>query len=257
MGITIKSAAEIEIMRQAGRINALALQAAVDAVRAGVTTAELDRIASKVIRSHGGSPAFLNYPNLAYPEVPYPATINASINDELVHGVPGRRRLREGDIISIDVGTVYKGFVGDSAVTVPVGRISAAAQRLLDVTQEALRRAVATCRVGCRVGDISATIQEWVESQGYQVVREYTGHGVGREMHEDPQITNWGKHDRGVPLQPGMTFALEPMVTIGPPDLYVKGDRWTVATVDGGLCAHYEHTVLITPGEPEILTIVS
>ncbi len=256
VGITIKSVAEIEIMRQAGRINALALQAAVDAVRPGVTTRELDRIAEKVIRAHGATPAFLNYPNMAYPEVPYPATINASVNDELVHGIPSRRRLREGDIISIDVGTVYQGFVGDSAITVPVGRISAEAQRLLEVTREALRLAIGACRVGSRLGDISATIQEWVESQGYQVVREYTGHGVGREMHEDPQITNWGKRDRGVPLRPGMTFALEPMVTVGPPDLYVKEDRWTVATVDRGLCAHFEHTVLITAGEPEILTLL-
>jgi len=242
-------------MRRAGRINALALQAAVDAVRPGVSTRELDRIAEKVIRSHGGAPAFLGYPNMAYPEAPYPATINASVDDELVHGIPSRRRLREGDILSLDVGTIYQGFVGDSAVTVPVGRVSVVAQRLIEVTHEALQRAIAACRVGNRVGDISATIQEWVESQGYQVVREYTGHGVGREMHEDPQITNWGKHDRGAPLRPGMTFALEPMVTLGPPDLYVKADRWTVATMDGGLCAHFEHSVLITDGEPEILTL--
>ena len=153
------------------------------------------------------------------------------------------------------MGTVYQGFVGDCAVTAPVGHVSAEARKLLDVTQEALRLAIAACRAGHRVGDVSATIQEWVESRGYQVVREYTGHGVGREMHEDPQVTNWGKRNRGAPLQPGMTIALEPMVTIGPPDLYVKEDRWTVATVDGGLCAHFEHTVLVTGGEPEVLTL--
>jgi len=257
VGIIIKSEQEIALMRQAGRINATVLEALARAVRPGVATRQLDRIARDMLRSAGATPAFLGYPNpnpfLA--DASYPAAINASINDELVHGIPGRRRLTEGDILSIDCGTVYEGYVGDSAITVPVGRISAEARRLLDVTQEALRRAIEACRPGNHLGDISATIQEWVEGQGYNVVREYTGHGVGRDMHEDPSIPNWGKRDRGAPLRPGMTFALEPMVTVGPPDLVVRADHWTVATADGGLCAHFEHTVAVTDGAPEILTL--
>lgn len=254
MGIILKTASEIALMHQAGHINALALEAVRRAVHPGVTTLELDRIAADVIRSHGGEPAFLGYPNAHYPAFPYPATINASVNDELVHGIPRKRRLKVGDILSIDCGTVWHGFVGDSAMTVPVGRVSALAMRLIEVTQQALQLAIAACRPGQRIGDVSATIQEWVEAQGFHVVREYTGHGVGREMHEDPEIPNWGTRGRGVVLKPGMTLALEPMVTAGPPDLYVAEDRWTVATADGGLCAHFEHTLAVTDGEPEILT---
>lgn len=255
MAIIIKSSHEIEIMREAGRINALALEAVARAVKPGVRTRALNRIADDVIRSHGATPAFLGYPNGSYPGHPYPGTINASVNAELVHGIPSSRRLKEGDILSIDCGTVYQGFVGDSAVTVPVGTISEEARCLIEVTREALRIGIEASVVGTRFGDISASIQEWVESQGYQVVREYTGHGVGREMHEDPQIPNWGKRDRGALLRRGMTFALEPMVTVGPPDLYVKDDYWTVATQDGGLCAHFEHTLAITDGAPDILTL--
>lgn len=255
MGIIIKTRDEIEVMRQAGRINALALEAVRRNVRPGITTLELDRIAEDVIRTHGGTPAFLNYPNRQYPAFPYPATINASVNDELVHGIPSRRRLVGGDIISLDCGTVWRGFVGDSAITVAVGRASRTAQRLIDVTHEALRLSIESCRIGKRTGDISSAIQEWVESQGYCVVRDYTGHGVGRAMHEDPEIPNWGKHDRGTLLRAGMTFAPEPMVTIGLPELFVKDDHWTVATVDGGLCAHFEHTIAMTDGEPDILTL--
>jgi methionyl aminopeptidase len=253
--IILKSPDEIALMRQAGRVNALAIEAMTRAVRPGVSTRELDHIATEVLRAHGATPVFLGYPNASYPEHPYPATINASINDELVHGVPGGRRLREGDIVSLDCGCTLKGWVGDSAVTLPVGRITTEALRLLDVTREALRRAIEASRVGNRVGDVSATIQEWVESQGYAVVREYTGHGVGREMHEEPQILNWGKRERGVPLRAGMAYALEPMVCAGSAELYVKPDYWTVATMDGKLCAHFEHTVAITDGEPEILTL--
>ena len=255
MGIILKSAAEIETMRQAGHINAMALEAVARAVRPGVTTRELDRIATGVILSHGAKPAFLGYPNSSHPEYPYPATINASVNDQLVHGVPGRRRLKQGDIISIDCGTVWEGFVGDSALTLPVGMVSKSAMALLEVTERALTLAIDVCRVGNRVGDVSATIQEWVESQGYQVVREYTGHGVGRDMHEAPQILNWGKRGRGVLLKAGMTIALEPMVTIGPPLLYVQRDHWTVATEDTGLCAHFEHTLAVTDGAPDVLTV--
>jgi len=255
LAIIIKSDSEIAIMRKAGRINALALEAVARAVRPGVTTKELDAIAEDCIRSHGGAPAFLGYPNGSYPGFPYPATINASVDDELVHGIPDGRKLESGQILSIDCGTTWKGYVGDSALTVAVGVISAQAQRLIDVTREALVRAIDASRVGNRFGDISACIQEWVESQGFQVVREYTGHGVGREMHEDPQIPNWGKCDRGPRLRAGMTFALEPMVTVGSPDLYVKDDHWTVATIDGGVCAHFEHTLAVTDGAPLLLTV--
>lgn len=255
MPITLRSEAAIAAMRRAGHVNALALDAVCRAVRPGISTQEMDRIAEDVIRSHGGTPAFVGYPNSDPVGPPYPATINASIDDELVHGIPGRRRLHEGQILSIDVGTILNGYVGDSAVTVPVGSISAEAQRLVDVTREALRLGIEASRVGNRLGDVSSAIQQWAESQGYQVVREYTGHGVGRNMHEDPQIPNWGKPDRGAPLRAGMTYALEPMLTVGEANLYVKRDRWTVATVSGALCAHFEHTILVTDGEPEILTL--
>ncbi|MHB1294157.1 MAG: type I methionyl aminopeptidase [Anaerolineae bacterium] len=255
MGIIFKSADEIEALRQAGHINCLALEAMSRAVRPGVSTRELDRIAVDVLRSHGATPAFLNYPNPSYPTHPYPATINASINEELVHGIPGKRRLREGDILSIDCGSVWKGWVGDSAITLPVGKVIAEAERLIEVTKEALRLAIDATRVGNRLGDISATIQEWVEGQGFQVVREYTGHGVGREMHEDPQIPNWGKRQRGPLLKPGMTLCLEPMVVAGEAELYTKRDYWTVVTADGSLCAHFEHCVAVTDGEPDILTL--
>ena len=255
MAIVIKSTDEIELLRQAGHVNALALEAMTRAVRPGVATKALDRIAEEVIRSHGGAPAFLNYPNSSFPGHPYPATITASINSELVHGLPKRRRLKDGDVLSLDCGTLLNGFVGDSALTLPVGQVSDEAARLIEVTRDALRLAIDACRVGNRLGDVSAAIQEWVQSQGYQVVREYTGHGIGRAMHEDPQIYNWGKRNRGARLRPGMTFALEPMVTVGPPILQVKRDCWTVATQDGGLCAHFEHTIAVTDGEPDILTL--
>jgi len=255
MPIVIKTADDLAIMRRAGHVNALALAAACQAVRPGVTTRELDRIAAEVIRSHGGVPAFLGYPNSTPYGPTYPATINASVDSELVHGIPGRRRLREGEIISIDVGTILDGFVGDSAATVAVGTISAEARKLLEVTEQALWVGIEASRLGNRFGDISAAIQEFAEGHGYQVVREYTGHGVGRDMHEDPQIPNWGKRDRGAPLRAGMTYALEPMLTIGAPVLYVKRDGWTVATVSGELCAHFEHTIAVTDGEAEVLTI--
>jgi methionyl aminopeptidase len=254
MAIIIKSSAELEAMRCAGHINALALQTMVRAVRPGVTTAELDAIGAEVIRAHGGQPAFLNYPNQMPDKPSFPAATTMSVNDELVHGIPGPRRLRRGDILSIDVGTVLDGFVGDSAITVGVGRISTRARRLLDVTEQALYRGIAASRAGQRIGDVSAAIQAWVESHGLQVVREYTGHGVGRDMHEDPEIFNWGTPGTGHILRPNMTYALEPMVTVGPPLLAVRPDGWTVATMDGGMCAHFEHTIAITDGEPEILT---
>lgn len=249
--VVIKSPEEIAIMRQAGRINALALEAVRRAIRPGVTTAELDAIAEEVIRSHGGVPAFKGYPG----PYPYPATITASINEELVHGIPSPKRvLWEGDIVSIDCGTIYKGFVADSAFTVGVGEISPEAQRLLEVTEQALYAGIAQMRPGKRVGDVSAAIQHYVESRGYHVTREYTGHGVGREMHEGPMVPNYGTPGRGLVLRPGMTIALEPMVLVGTPKTRVLEDQWTVASADGSLTAHFEHSVAVTEGEPLILT---
>ncbi|NLV74673.1 MAG: type I methionyl aminopeptidase [Chloroflexi bacterium] len=255
MGIVIKSPAEIEAMRRAGQINARALYEMSLAVRAGVTTLELDRIAAAVLARHGATPAFLNYPNRTYPEHPYPAVINASINGELVHGLPSRRRLKTGDILSLDCGAIHGGFVGDSAITVPVGTVSDEARRLIATTAEALEVGIAQCVSGKRLGDVSAAIQAYAEERGYQVAREYTGHGVGRDMHEEPDVPNWGKPDRGVVLKPGMVLALEPMLIVGSNALYTKtSNHWTVATVDGSLCAHFEHTIAITEQGPDILT---
>jgi methionyl aminopeptidase len=258
LAIIIKTQDEISMLRQAGRITAMALDAMRCAVRPGVTTAELDAIAEDVIRSHNAVPAFLNYPNpnRKYADRPYPATITASINDELVHGIPGPRALQEGDIVSLDCGCVYQGFVGDAAFSAAVGTISEQAALLLKVTEEALYKAIDASRVGNRLGDVSVAIQAHAEAHGFNVVREYTGHGVGRDMHEDPQIPNWGRRGSGVPLRTGMTYALEPMVMIGDPEVYVKPDTWTVATQDHQLCAHFEHTIAITNGDPQILTLL-
>ena len=258
MAIIIKTREEIAVMREAGRINAMALEALRRAVRPGVTTKELDAIAEDVIRTHNAIPAFLNYPNPnpKHADRPYPATITASINDELVHGIPGPRALQEGDIISLDCGCIHNGFVGDAAFTMGVGRISEAAADLVRVTEEALYKAIAASRVGNRFGDVSAAIQDHAVSRGYHVVIEYTGHGVGRDMHEDPQIPNWGHRGTGVRIRAGMTFALEPMITIGPSSVYVTRDSWTVVTRDHGLCAHFEHTIAVTDGDAEILTLL-
>jgi methionyl aminopeptidase len=250
--IVVKSAEEISLMREAGRINALALQATRELLQPGVTTAELDEAANEVIRKHGAKPAFLGVPG-AYP---YPATITASINDELVHGIPGKRKLKEGDIVSIDCGTIYEGFVGDSAYTAGVGEISTEARRLLEVTQRALEIGIARLRAGNRLGDVGAAIQQYVENEeGYHLTREYTGHGVGREMWEGPQVPNYGYPGRGFKLLPGLTIALEPMVLIGTARTRVLPDEWTVASADGSLTAHFEHTVLVTENEPVVLTV--
>ncbi|MEJ2706431.1 MAG: type I methionyl aminopeptidase [Anaerolineales bacterium] len=250
--IVVKSKAEIELMRQAGQVNALALQAVRELIRPGVSTAELDAAAEEVIRKHGGTPIFKGYPG----PYPYPATINASINNELVHGIPSpKRKLKEGDIISVDCGTLLNGFVGDSAFTVGVGEISPEAQRLLEVTEQSLYEGIDKMRPGNRVGDISFAIQRYVESQGYQVTREYTGHGVGREMHEGPQVPNYGTPGRGMQLRPGITIALEPMVLTGSPRTSVMPDKWTVVSADGALTAHFEHSIAVTEGEPLILTL--
>jgi methionyl aminopeptidase len=258
VAIIVKTRQEIAMLREAGRINALALEGMRRAIRPGVTTAELDAIAEDIIRSHNAIPAFLGYPNpdRRHSDQPYPATITASVNDELVHGIPGPRVLKEGDILSVDCGCIHDGFVGDAAFTVGVGRTSEEAACLMRVTEKALFKAIEASRVGNRLGDVSAAIQEHAERHGYNVVREYTGHGVGRDMHEDPQIPNWGKRRTGVHLRAGMTYALEPMVMLGGPEVYVKPDTWTVATKDRSLCAHFEHTIAVTDGEPEILTLL-
>jgi len=238
-------------MREAGRVNAQALAAVRELVRPGVTTAELNAAAEEVIRKHGGKPVFKGYPG----PYPYPATITISVNEELVHGIPGKRKLKEGDIVSIDCGTLLDGFVGDSAFTMGVGEISPIAQRLLDVTEEALHKGIAMMRAGNRVGDVSHAVQEYVEAQGYFLTREYTGHGVGREMHEGPQVPNYGTPGRGMLLRPGLTIALEPMVLVGTAKTRVLADEWTVVSTDGSLTAHFEHSVAVTRGEPLILTL--
>lgn len=248
--INIKSEYELEIMREAGRINAEALYAAVELVKPGVTTAELNDAFEKVQKKYGVFSPFKNYPG----PYPYPASICASVNDELVHGIPGKRVLKEGDIISLDAGTVYKGFVGDMAVTVAVGDIDEKTQRLLDVTKEALDIAISKMVPGNTVGDIGYAVETFVEEQGFYITRTYTGHGVGRKMHEGPQVPNYGRPGKGMRLREGMTIALEPMVLVGTSRTKVKDDEWTVASADGSLTAHFEHTVAITSNGPEILT---
>jgi methionyl aminopeptidase len=260
MPVTPKTPEELAMMREAGRINALALEAMRQAVRPGLSTLELDAIAARVLRQHGARPAFLGYPpGSAHP---FPATITASVNDELVHGIPRAGRiLREGDIVSLDCGTIYNGFVGDSAITVAVGTISAQARRLLEVTEAALYEGMAAALAGNTTRDIAQAVQRFVERHGFSVVREYAGHGVGRAMHEDLHVPNWwpdgrrSRRLRSVALQPGYTFAIEPMISAGRPSVRTLDDHWTVVTQDGALCAHFEHTVAIAPeGPPLILT---
>jgi len=249
--VVVKSSPELALMREAGRVNALALAAVKELIRPGVTTADLDAAAAEVIQRNVGKAVFKGYPG-AYP---YPATICASVNDELVHGIPGKRKLKEGDIISIDCGTLLEGFVGDSAFTAGVGDISPIAKKLLEVTEKSLYIGIEKMRAGNRSGDISAAIQQFVESQGFYVTREYTGHGVGRKMHEGPQVPNYGSPGRGTLLRPGMTIALEPMVLVGTPRTRVLADQWTVVSADGSLTAHFEHSVAVTDGDPWILTV--
>ena len=249
-GIVLKSKRELSIMRAAGRINAQALLAAVKAVRLGVKTRDIDAAAAEVIQKMGAKPAFLGYPG----PYPYPAVTTISINDELVHGIPGDRRLKEGDIVSIDCGSIVDGFVADSALTVGVGECSEEAKRLLDVTFQSLLEGIRQMRLGNRTGDVSAAIQKYVEGHGFNVVREYTGHGVGRNMHEDPQVPNYGTAGKGIELKKGMTIALEPMVLAGGFETRVLPDQWCVASRDGKLTAHFEHTVAVTKDGPFILT---
>jgi methionyl aminopeptidase len=250
--VVIKSQQEVDVIRAAGRINAKALAVVREMIREGITTAVLDAAAEEVIRSHRAIPAFKNYPG-AYP---FPATLTVSLNEELVHGIPGKRRLKGGDIVSIDCGTVLDGFVADSAFSMGVGEISAEARKLLEVTEQALYIGIAKMVAGNRVGDVSAAIQAHVEGHGFHVPREYTGHGVGRQMHEGPLVPNFGLRGRGLTLQPGMTIALEPMVMAGTYRTRVLADQWTVTSADDSLTAHFEHTIAVTDGEPAILTLL-
>ncbi|MEA3325721.1 MAG: type I methionyl aminopeptidase [Chloroflexota bacterium] len=248
--INIKSPSEITTMREAGRINAESLAAAIELVAPGVTTAELNKAFEAVQKKYNVYSPFKNYPG----PYPYPTSICTSVNDELVHGIPGDRELASGDIISIDCGTVYQGFVGDMSKTVAVGKISRGTKRLLEVTHKALDIAVSKMVPGNTTGDIGYAVQTFVEEHGYYITRTYTGHGVGRKMHEGPQVPNYGKPGRGMRLREGMTIALEPMVLVGTPNTIVKDDMWTVASADGSLTAHFEHTVVVTANGPEILT---
>jgi methionyl aminopeptidase len=248
MPIVVKSRDEIKIMREAGRIVAETLQLLADRLRPGVVEKTLDEIVRKEFRKRGVVPTFLGYHG-------YPATVCISINDEIVHGIPGNRVIADGDVVSLDLGCTHRGFVADAAVTVGVGNVSPKAQRLIGVTREALQRGIAAARGGVRVGKIGHAIQTYVESQGFSVVREYVGHGVGRQMHEDPQVPNYGDRGSGPVLRPGMVIAIEPMVNAGDWRTKRDPDNWTVRTVDGSLSAHFEHTLAITEGEPEVLTL--
>ncbi|MDD2360379.1 MAG: type I methionyl aminopeptidase [Syntrophaceticus schinkii] len=248
--ITLKSAQEIAFMRQAGRIVAETLQELGKRISPGVTTGELNKFAEDFIKEAGGVPAFLNYQG-------FPASICASVNNEVVHGIPGLRILENGDIISIDVGAFYHGYCGDSACTFPVGEISAEAERLLAVTKKSLEMGIEKAVSGNRIGDIGAAIQTFVEDNGFSVVRAFVGHGIGQEMHEAPQVPNFGRPGYGPRLEPGMTLAIEPMVNAGTYDVAIMPNKWTVVTKDGSLSAHFEHSILVTGGQPEILTRLS
>ena len=247
MGIIIKSEREIALMRQAGRIVGAVLDILMKKVKPGMKTKELDTIAGREVERLGGKPSFKGYRG-------FPANLCVSVNNQIVHGIPGERSLREGDIVSLDFGASFKGFQGDAAVTVGVGKVSPQARELMATTEEVLKAGIAAARSGARLGDISATIQNYAESKGYSVVREYTGHGIGRDLHEEPQIPNFGLAGTGPVLKKGMTMALEPMVNAGDWRTKVGDDQWTVSTADGSLSAHFEHTIAITDGEAEILT---
>jgi len=241
----------LKVMRQAGRINAEIMATVKNLIQPGVSTADLNAAAEEVLKKHGCYSPFKGYS-----QPPYPASICTSVNEELVHGIPSRKRiLQEGDIVSADCGTVFEGFVADSAFTAGVGEISAEAKRLLEITEAALYAAIEKMRVGNRTGDISAAIQNHVESRGLHVTREYTSHGVGRDMHEGPMVPNFGTAGTGMPLRPGMTIAIEPMVLIGTHETRVLRDKWTVISADKSLTAHFEHSVAVTEGDPLLLTV--
>lgn len=241
--IILKTPAEIEVMAEASRVVAEALEIIRKAVHPGISTDELDRIAEEAIRARGAIPAFKGYRS-------YPKTLCASVNEQVVHGIPSKRKLKEGDIIGLDLGAIVGGFYGDSAVTVAVGRIAEKTAKLVQVTEEALYLGIKQAVVGNRLTDISHAVQQHVESAGYSVVTEFVGHGIGRQLHEEPQIPNYGKPGQGPRLQPGMVLAIEPMVNMGGSAVRVLEDRWTAVTADGSLSAHFEHTIAIQPSGP-------
>jgi methionyl aminopeptidase len=255
MGIVIKSEKEIATMRRAGKIVAEVLKIVSEQVKPGMKTKELDIIAGEEVKKLGAVPSFKGYHG-------YPANLCVSINDEIVHGIPGEKVIKDGDIVSLDFGAIYEGFQGDAAVTVTAGKASPEARKLIDTTRNCLGAGIAAAKAGATLGDVSAAIQDYAESRGYSVVREYTGHGIGREMHEDPQIPNcthspYGlKPGTGPVLKKGMTLALEPMLNVGGWRTRVAGDNWTVHTADGSLSAHFEHTIAIDTDKPEVLTRV-
>ncbi len=246
--IVLKNGRELKVMREACRISAEALKLAGSAVEPGITTAELDRIAEKYILSQGAVPNFKNYNG-------YPATACISINNEVIHGIPSKKRvIKAGDIVSIDLGAKFEGYHGDNAATFACGDISEEAKRLMDTTRESLYEGIAAAVSGGRLGDIGAAVQQYVEKRGYSVVRQFVGHGIGTQLHEAPEVPNFGTQGRGIRLLPGMTLAIEPMINAGHYDVKVMPDGWTVLTKDGSLSAHFEHTIVITPDGPKILT---
>ena len=246
--IALKSAREIEIMRRSGKITAKTLAMLIREAKAGMTTRELDRLAEKSIRLMGGIPTFKGYHG-------YTASICTSVNEEVVHGIPGDRVLAEGDILSLDIGTTLEGYVSDSAITIPIGQIPAETQRLLDVTQECLMLGIAQMQSGNHLSDIGHAVQTYAETQGYGVVRDLVGHGIGKKMHEEPQVPNYGAPGRGIVLRPGLCLAIEPMINGGTHVVNMLPDGWTVVTADGKLSAHFEHTIAVTEDGPKILTL--
>ena len=246
--ITIKSAREIEIMRRSGKITSSVLAMLLRAAKAGMTLREIDRLADKGIREQGGVPTFKGYHG-------YPASICASLNEVVVHGIPGDQVLREGDLLSIDIGTTFEGYVSDTAATIGIGTVSAEAERLMRVTQECLMIGIAQIQTGNRLSDFGHAVQLHAERNGFGVVRALVGHGIGSQMHEEPQVPNWGAPGRGIALKPGLCLAVEPMITEGTFEVETLADGWTVVTADGKLAAHFEHTVALTDDGPRILTL--
>lgn len=246
--INIRKKEEIETMRQSNRLVAQVLRKLREVIKPGITTKELDQIAERTIKEAGATPAFKGYKG-------YPASLCVSVNEEVVHGIPGPRRLKEGDIVSLDLGVYWHGYYGDAAITVPVDRVSQEAKKLLEVSQQALYKGIERARAGNRLLDISYAVQSWVESFGFSVVRDFVGHGIGRNLHEDPQVPNFGEPHQGPRLLPGMVLAIEPMIDVGTWEVKVLNDRWTVVTADGSLSAHFEHTIAITDERADILSL--
>lgn len=254
--ITIKSKSEIELMKRAGKIVALALESIEQAIKPGITTLELDKIAEETIKKNGAVPSFKGFRGMPG-AIDYPASICASVNNEVVHGIPSLKALKDGDIISVDIGAYINGYHGDAARTLAVGNISEEARRLIEVTRQSFYEGIKNAVTGKRIVDISIAIQEYVEKHGYSVVREYVGHGIGRDMHEAPQIPNYRTRERGPRLEPGMALAIEPMVNQGSYNVKLLENKWTVVTIDGALSAHYENTIVVADSEPIILTKLS